>query len=444
MNLVENILTKNPCYTAGKTITVKGLMLHSVGCAQPDAAVFLESWNKESYSSACVHAFIDGNDGTLYQTLPWNHRGWHCGKGTSGSSANDTHIGVEMCEPSTITYGSGSSFTCSNKTKAKAVAKRTYEAAVELFAYLCNLYGLDPEADGVIISHAEGYQRGVASNHADPEHLWTGLGLSYTMDTFRAAVKAAMAADDGSMTDAEMFAYFKAQGLNDYGVAGLMGNLYAESGLAANNLQNTGNTKLGLTDAQYTEQVDDGSYTGFVKDGYGYGLAQWTYYSRKQALLDFMTAAGVSIGHKRKQCEFILEELSGYASVLKTLKNATSVLEASNAVLTGYEKPADTGETVQAKRAAYGQSYFDKYASVTAAAEAASDVPYKVKVTITNLNIRKGPGTDYAKTGKKTGKGTFTIVEETTGQGSDAGWGLLKAYQSGRNGWISLDYAARV
>lgn len=191
LEIIQSILTKNPCYTAGRKITVKGLMLHSVGCPQPKASVFINSWNSPSYSNACVHGFIDGNDGKIYQTLPWNHRGWHCGSGSKGSG-NNTHIGVEMCEPASIKYTSGSSFTCSNLTSAKACAKRTYESAVQLFAYLCNLYKLDPMADGVIISHREGHSRGIASNHGDPEHLWNGLGMGYTMNTFRAAVKAAM------------------------------------------------------------------------------------------------------------------------------------------------------------------------------------------------------------------------------------------------------------
>ncbi|MCB6415043.1 N-acetylmuramoyl-L-alanine amidase [Faecalimonas umbilicata] len=208
MKLIESILTKNPCYTAGRTITVKGLMLHSVGCPQPKASVFINSWNSASYDRACVHGFIDGNDGTIYQTLPWNHRGWHCGSGSKGSG-NNTHIGVEMCEPACIKYTAGSSFTCSDLATAQAVAKRTYEAAVELFAYLCQKYGLDPLADGVIISHREGYSRGIASNHGDPEHLWTGLKMGYTMNGFRQAVKAAMA---GSGTSAETDGYTKIMG----------------------------------------------------------------------------------------------------------------------------------------------------------------------------------------------------------------------------------------
>ena len=72
--------------------------------------------------------------------------------------------------------------------------------------------------------------------------------------------------------------------------------------------------------------------------------------------------------------------------------------------------------------------------------KAAPDVPFTVKVSISDLNIRKGPGTDYAKTGKFTGKGVFTIVEVQSGQGASAGWGRLK---SGA-GWISLDYAAKI
>jgi hypothetical protein len=158
-------------------------MLHSVGCSQPNASVFIKQWDKASFDSACVHAFIDGNTGDVYQTLPWDHRGWH-----GGGSSNNTHIGVEMCEPATIKYTGGASFKDQDPTKTKAVVMRTYNAAVELFAFLCKEYGLNPMTD--IISHAEGYKLGVASNHGDPEHLWKSFGLS--MDGFRKAVKAQM------------------------------------------------------------------------------------------------------------------------------------------------------------------------------------------------------------------------------------------------------------
>ncbi len=187
MKLAESIMTNNPCYKKGEKITVKGLMLHSVGCPQPDASAFISSWNRESHNTSCVHGFIDGNDGTVYQTLPWNHRGWH-----GGGSSNNTHIGIEMCEPSGIKYTGGSSFVCSNPAEAKAVAERTYKAAVELFAMLCGKFSLNPLGDGVIVSHAEGHKRGIASNHGDPEHFWRQLGMEYTMDGFRKDVKGVM------------------------------------------------------------------------------------------------------------------------------------------------------------------------------------------------------------------------------------------------------------
>lgn len=186
MNITKSILTKNPCYEAGKTIKVKGLMLHSVGCSQPSAKAFVESWNTSS-AKVCVHGFIDANTGEVYQTLPWDYRGWHC-----GSTANGTHIGIEMCEPDYIKYTSGANYTCSDKERARAMVERTYKSAVELFAHLCDKYNLNPLADGVILSHSEGYKKGWASNHADPEHLWKGLKLPYTMDVFRQDVKMAM------------------------------------------------------------------------------------------------------------------------------------------------------------------------------------------------------------------------------------------------------------
>ena len=197
MQIIESIMTKNPCYTAGRTITVKGLMLHSVGCPQPNAQVFIQNWNRSDYKTACVHGFIDGNTGVVYQTLPWNHRGWH-----GGGSSNNTHIGVEMCEPSVIKYTGGSSFTCSDKVKAQESVKKTYKAAVELFAMLCTKFNLNPLKD--IVSHREGHALGIATNHGDPEHLWKGVGLNYTMDGFRADVKNKMEnKEDEPMTSDE-------------------------------------------------------------------------------------------------------------------------------------------------------------------------------------------------------------------------------------------------
>lgn len=312
MKLIKSILTKNPCYTAGKKITVKGLMLHSVGCPQPRAAVFINNWNRADYDNACVHAFIDGNDGTVYQTLPWNHRGWHCASGKNGSG-NNTHIGVEMCEPACIKYTGGSTFTCSDLATAKAVVKRTYEAAVELFAMLCKEYDMNPTADGVIISHAEGHKRGIASNHGDPEHLWNQLGMGYTMEGFRKAVKVAM------------------------------------------------------------NETEDKNETTSDEP------AKW--YRVRKIWTDAKTQKGA----------------------YKVLKNAKACADKND----GYSVFDWNGAKV--------------YPEETKSEETASEekkVSYRVHVGIKNLNIRKGPGTNYDKTGKYTGIGVFTIVAESDGEGA--------------------------
>lgn len=186
MELVESMLTQNPCYKAGKKIKVSGLVLHSVGCPQPSAEVFIKQMNKDS-AKVAVHGFIDGNTGKVYQTLPWDVRAWHC-----GGSGNNTHIGVEMCEPSCIKYTGGASITCADEAAAQQVVRRTLAVAVELFAFLCKKYELNPLLDGVIVSHKEGHDRGMASGHGDPDHLFRQLHMGYSMDDFRKAVSAAM------------------------------------------------------------------------------------------------------------------------------------------------------------------------------------------------------------------------------------------------------------
>lgn len=154
---------------------------------------------------------------------------------------------------------------------------------------------------------------------------------------------------------------------NAYGVAGLMGNLNAESGLRANNLQNSYEKSLGMTDEQYTAAVDNGSYTNFAKDSAGYGLAQWTFHTRKAALLSYVKSVGASIGSLDMQLNFLYKELSeNYkTSVLAILKSAKSVREASDVVLTKFERPANQSEAVKIKRAGYGQTYYNKYAGVS-------------------------------------------------------------------------------
>lgn len=411
-------------------------MLHSVGCPQPSAQVFVNSWNSAD-KSVCVHAFIDANTGDVYQTLPWEYRGWHCGSGPNGSG-NNTHIGVEMCEPACIRYTDGARFTCSNVEEARAAVRRTYESAVQLFAELCERFRFDPLADGVILSHEEGHKRGIASNHGDPVHLWNQLNMGYTMDGFRKAVKAAMGsaavpAEPAAVDNAAViWNFLKSKGLNDYAVAGIMGNLEKESGLDPCNLQNSYNKKLNISDADYTAVVDAGAYPDFVTDKAGYGLVQWTYWSRKKALLDYAKAAGTSIGDLNMQLAFMWQELQGYKAVMTVLNSAASVREASDIVLHKYEQPGDQSVAVEEKRAASGQTFFDRFTG--SSVSPFPIVPFLVRVVIPDLNIRTSPGSadNSNLSGKYTGIGTFTIVEIS------GSWGLLKSYREKRNGWIYL------
>lgn len=184
MRLRQQFLTKNDCYRAGRTIAVKGVMVHSTGANNPNVSRYVPGddeigrnrldnhWNRPGMTK-CVHAFLgkfaDGEVGVV-QTLPWNCRGWH-----GGGSSNNTHIGFEICEDGLtdpVYFG------------------KIYREAVELTAMLCRQYGLDPLKEGVVICHQEGYRRGVASNHADVLHWFPKMGK--TMDDFRRDVKAQM------------------------------------------------------------------------------------------------------------------------------------------------------------------------------------------------------------------------------------------------------------
>ena len=183
MNLNKLILTKNACYISGKTITPKGIMVHSTGANNPNLKRYVgpddgklgknangNHWNTyhPDGREICCHAFIGKlKDGTVatYQTLPWNYKGWHC-----GGSGNNSLIGFEICE---------------DGLNDKSYFTKVYNEAVELCVYLCKQYELT-EKD--IICHCEGYKKGIATNHGDVMHWFPKFGKS--MDSFRADVKA--------------------------------------------------------------------------------------------------------------------------------------------------------------------------------------------------------------------------------------------------------------
>lgn len=192
MTLNKLIFTGNACYKAGRKITPKGIMVHSTGANNPWLKRYVgpddgklgknqynNHWNQPMDREVCCHAFIgklaDGSVAT-YQVLPWDHRGWH-----AGGEANNTHIGFEICE---------------DGLSDRTYFDKVYREAVELCAYLCKQYGLTEKN---IICHSEGHAQGIASNHGDVMHWFPKHGKS--MDTFRAAVKAELAASSGDTGD---------------------------------------------------------------------------------------------------------------------------------------------------------------------------------------------------------------------------------------------------
>ena len=565
-----------------------------------------------------------GEDGRVGMYVEEKNRSW-----CSSSNANDQRAVTIEC--------------ASDNTEPYAFKDVVYQTLIKLCVDICQRNGkkkllwlgdkdttlaYTPKADEMVLT----VHRWFANKSCPGSWMYARMGDLASKVT--AQLGGSKQEETPTVTDAEKTIWDFLHGKigNAYGAAGMMGNLYAESALRPNNLQNTYEKKFGMTDAEYTAAVDDGSYTNFVKDSAGYGLAQWTYWSRKQALLEFAQAAGKSIGDLQTQLDFLWKELQGYTSVLNTLKSATTVKTASDAVLTGYERPSDQGDAVKEKRAGYGQTYFDKYAGTktekpagtctaakviavavdqigykekasntsldsktanagsanytkyardfdqkypkwyngkkngfawcdmfvdwcfltafgyekalallcqpersagagctyslryfknkgqfhtsdpkpgdqiffgtsldnsthtgivesvdkkqvhtiegntsnqvarrnysltnsrilgygrpsydaagavvpdtpaTPAAPQVKDVPFLVKVSIRDLNIRKGPGTNYSRTGSYTGIGVFTIVDVQSGQGSRSGWGKLK---SGA-GWISLDYCKKL
>lgn len=238
MRLRKQILTKNACYIAGKSIKPKGVMVHSTGANNPNVSRYIPGdaemgcsgsprWNAYHAGGKdigphtfvkdpktgncqtcgggqkCVHAFVgkfaDGKVGTV-QTLPWNHRGWHGASGNKGC-CNDTHIGFEICE---------------DGLTDPAYFKAVYQEAVELTAMLCKEYGLDPLKDGVVICHQEGYRRGIASNHGDVLHWFPKHGKS--MDDFRRDVAAEMKKEeDDDMLSYEQWKSYMEQYLKELG-----------------------------------------------------------------------------------------------------------------------------------------------------------------------------------------------------------------------------------
>ena len=325
-----------------------------------------------SRQASCQYGI--GVDGRVGMYVEEKNRSW-----CSSSNANDQRaITIECASDTTHPY---------------AFKDVVYEKLIELCVDICKRNGkskllwlgdktktlnYSPKSDEMVLT----VHRWFANKSCPGDWLYNRLGDLAKQVTDKLSGTTVTPATPETSTDGNdkvIWDYLKGKGLNDYAVAGIMGNLYAESGFKPTNLQNTYEKKLGYTDATYTAAVDNGTYTNFVKDSAGYGLAQWTYWSRKQALMEYARSVGKSIGDLGMQLDFMWEEMQGYKSMMTTLNSATSVLEASNAVLLQYERPADQSESAQNKRAGYGQTYYDKYAG-KAATPSPTGTLYRVQV----------------------------------------------------------------
>lgn len=192
----------------------------------------------------------------------------------------------------------------------------------------------------------------------------------------------------GSTNAEKIWNFCKSKGMTDYGCAGVLGNMDCESGLIPNNMEDTYQQRLCYTDAEYTAAVNSESYTNFARDAVGFGLCQWSSFDRKQALLNYARSCGYSIDDLEMQLNFFLKELmEKFPAVLDILKTATSVLQASNSMLLQYERPLNSGASVQALRASYSQKYYDRFAGKTV----------EVRYNMGYATVKKGSNTKMSE-----------------------------------------------
>lgn len=190
---------------------------------------------------------------------------------------------------------------------------------------------------------------------------------------------------------------------NPYGVAALMGNLYVESKLNPHLLENKGRIKYGITSDEYTDRVDKGiiSKEKFVEDGFGYGLVQWTFWSRKERLYEFAKSVNKSIGDLDMQILFMSSELCTYPTVIEAIRNAVEVPSCCEIITRRYEKPAVINERTLKTRADAGIRYYNLFVGHTEG---------KVIVTTDKTNIREGNDKKYKRLGMAMAGDTFDWI----------------------------------
>lgn len=348
------------------------------------------------------------------------------GGSLNGIAKNSNSISIEMC--STNSCGQMTWPNDGRYSFTQAVINNT----IDLVKYLMGKYGIPIDH---VVRHYDITGKlcpGIIGWNAESgsEELWNIFKTQLGSDTGQVVPQPQAPSVANVSDESRIWDFLRGRGLSAIATAGVMGNLHAESVLNPKNLQNSFEKKLGMNDEEYTKAVDSGKYTNFVHDGAGYGLAQWTYFSRKQALLDYAKQRKSSIGDLYTQLDFMWQEMSGYLGLFEVLAKAKTIREASDAIMTGYEKPADQSEAAKQRRGLFAQQYYEKFATSVpdATATATPRSQFTVNIISDSVRIESEP----APKALCTGKGVFTIVEVV------GDWGLLKSYKEGRNGWIYL------
>lgn len=217
---------------------------------------------------------------------------------------------------------------------------------------------------------------------------------------------------------------------NPYGVAGLMGNLYAESRLEPT-----------CTCPKKSSYLSNINRDKFINDSVAFGLVQWRYHVRKKLLWDFIDESTHNpikyLGQTILQLNYLKHELEHYyKGVLRTLQQAKTVQEASDIVILKYEKPGNVTDTAKAKRAEYGKRYFDKYVQ-----KGTSNMNDKyVETTAPNVNLRTGNGKEFGILVRIGIQGTRLKYVST----ANNGW-VAVVTASGRNvGWVDPNFVKEV
>lgn len=429
MNITHCENTINLTRATGRSI--QWLVLHYTAgsSSQKGKAVNTAIYFSRPTTNASADFIIDDESIVQYNPDPYNYYAWAVGgkrQTTKGGKyykqcTNQNSISIEICSfnvSGKMTYANDPAYSFTDKV---------LDNAVNLVKYLMKEYNIDIDH---VIRHYD------VTGKLCPGILGWNIesGSEKGWQAFKSRLRGSQSLSEGQESatipnDQYIWSFLLNHGYTETAAAGILGNLYAESGLRSNNLQNSYEAKFGLSDVQYTEAIDAGEYTRphFVFDNAGYGLAQWTYWSRKEALYDYLKGKGKSIADLQGQLEFLSLELEKHKSLVNACQ---SVREACTYILTKFEKPADQSQKVQDKRAGYAKDFYQRLASNSMSVQP-TDGTKLVRVLVDDLNIRSQP-TSKAKSIGFTGKGLFTIVEES------GKWGLLKTYAKERNGWIYL------